>query len=59
MLTMERKTAYRVLLLIVVLLAVVYTLGIVGLVPFRWSEYITLFMVLLFILLRINKGSQA
>ncbi len=56
---MERKTAYRVLLLIVVLLAVVYTLGIVGLVPFRWSEYITLFMVLLFILLRINKGSQA
>lgn len=56
---MERKTAYRILLLIVLLLAVVYTLGVIGVVPFRWSEYITIFMVLLFIALRFSKGSQA
>ncbi len=56
---MERKTVYRVLLLIVLLLAVVYTFGVIGVVPFRWSEYITIFMVLLFIALRFSKGPQA
>jgi len=51
---MERKTAYRLLLVLVLVLAVVYTLGIVGIVPFTWSEYITVFMVILFFALRIQ-----
>ena len=56
---MEKKTLYRVLLIIVVILAVVYTLGVIGVVPFRWSEYITLFMVVLFFALRLNRGPRA
>ena len=56
---MKKKTLYRVLLVIVVVLAVVYTLGVIGIVPFRWSEYITAFMVVLFFALRLNRGSQA
>ena len=56
---MKRKTVYRILLLIVLLLAVVYTFGVIGVVPFRWSEYITIFMVLRFIALRFSKGPQA
>ncbi len=52
---MERKTFYRILLAIVVILTIIYTLGIMGLIPFRWSYYITLFMIVLFIYLRLEK----
>ena len=53
---MERKTVYRVLLVIVIILAVIFTLGVIGIVPFVWSEYITVFMVILFFVLRFSKG---
>jgi hypothetical protein len=56
---MKRRTAYRILLVVVVILTVVFTLGVIGVVPFRWSEYITVFMVLLFFALRFSKGSPA
>ncbi|WP_456421665.1 hypothetical protein [Thermococcus sp.] len=59
MVDLKKKTLYRVLLVIVVVLAVVYTLGVIGIVPFRWSEYITVFMVVLFFALRLNRGSRA
>ncbi|WP_297093217.1 hypothetical protein [Thermococcus sp.] len=52
---MERKTFYRILLAIVVILTIIYTLGIMGLISFRWSYYITLFMIVLFIYLRLEK----
>ena len=52
---MERKTFYRILLAIVVILTIIYTLGIMGLIPFQWSYYITLFMIVLFIYLRLEK----
>lgn len=50
--SMERKTAYRMLLFLVLILTAAYTLGLAGLLPFRVSYYITLFMVLLFVILR-------
>ncbi|CAI1493883.1 conserved protein of unknown function [Thermococcus nautili] len=56
---MERKTVYRVLLVIVIILAVIFTLGVIGVVPFVWSEYITVFMVILFFVLRFSKGAQS
>ena len=56
---MERRTAYRVLLVIVIILAVIFTLGVIGVVPFVWSEYITVFMVILFFVLRFSKGAQS
>ncbi|WP_297516734.1 hypothetical protein [Thermococcus sp.] len=56
---MERRTAYRVLLVIVIILAVIFTLGVIGVVPFVWSEYITVFMVILFFALRFSKGAQS
>ncbi|GAB6135538.1 hypothetical protein [Thermococcus prieurii] len=56
---MERKTVYRVLLVIVIILAVIFTLGVIGIVPFVWSEYITIFMVILFFALRFSKGAQS
>ncbi|AJC72060.1 membrane protein [Thermococcus guaymasensis DSM 11113] len=49
---MERKTAYRFLLLLVLILTVFYTLGLVGVIPFEVSYYITIFMIILFVLLR-------
>jgi len=55
----KKRTVYRLLLILVVALAVVYTLGVIGLVPFAWSEYITVFMVILFFVLRFSKGSRA
>ncbi|WP_167891965.1 hypothetical protein [Thermococcus sp. MAR1] len=55
---MERKTFYRILLVIVIILTVIYTLGIIGLVPFQWSYYITVFMIILFLVLRIEKKRQ-
>ncbi|WP_167728500.1 hypothetical protein [Thermococcus sp. 9N3] len=56
---MERKTVYRVLLVIVIILAVIFTLGVIDIVPFVWSEYITVFMVILFFVLRFSKGAQS
>ncbi|WP_297520336.1 hypothetical protein [Thermococcus sp.] len=50
---MEKKDYYRALLAIVLVLAVVYTLGILGIVPFRWSYYITIFMIILFFALKL------
>ena len=52
---MERRTLYRILLAVVLVLAVVYTMGIMGLVPFEWSYYITIFMIVLFVALRLEK----
>jgi len=52
---MERKTLYRILLVVVLILTVIYTLGILGLIPFQWSYYITIFMIVLFIVLRFEK----
>jgi len=55
---MERKTFYRILLVVVIILTVIYTLGIMGLIPFQWSYYITIFMIVLFLALRIEKRRQ-
>lgn len=49
---MERKTLYRLLLPLVLILAALYTLGLVGKVPFSVSYYITIFFIFLFIFLR-------
>ncbi len=49
---------YRIMLVLVVILAVVYTLGLMGLVPFRYSTYITLFFLLVFVLLRVDYHSK-
>ena len=51
---MEKKSLYRILLALVLVLTVVYTLGILGLVPFRWSYYITIFMIALFFALKLG-----
>jgi len=51
---MEKKSLYRILLAIVLILTVVYTLGILGLVPFDWSYYITIFMIILFFALKLH-----
>ncbi len=51
---MEKKSLYRILLALVLVLTVVYTLGILGLVPFRWSYYITIFMIALFFTLKLG-----
>lgn len=55
---MERKTFYRILLVIAIILTVVYTLGIMGLIPFEVSYYITIFMMILFIYLRFDARSR-
>ena len=55
---MERKTFYRILLALVIVLTVVYTLGILGAVPFEWSYYITIFMIALFFYLRLERMSE-
>ncbi|WCN27265.1 MULTISPECIES: hypothetical protein [Thermococcus] len=52
---MEKKQAYRILLVIVILLAVLYTLGVVGILPFEVSEVVTVFMVVLFFVLRFKE----
>jgi predicted RND superfamily exporter protein len=49
---MERKRLYRLLLPVVIILATLYTLGIMGVLPFAISYYITIFMIFLFIFLR-------
>ncbi|MDI3475766.1 MAG: hypothetical protein PWQ79_832 [Thermococcaceae archaeon] len=49
---MERKTLYRILLPIVLVLAILYTLGLVGVIPFEVSYRITIFFLILFVLLR-------
>jgi|GEM_PF-832172 len=55
---MDRKTLYRVLLVIVLVLTVVYTMGIIGIIPFQWSYYITIFMIVLFFYLKLDKMSE-
>ncbi|WP_198300124.1 hypothetical protein [Thermococcus siculi] len=55
---MEKKTFYRILLAIVLVLTVVYTLGIMGVIPFQWSYYITIFMIILFFYLKLDKMSK-
>ncbi len=49
---MERKRVYRILLILVLFLTLLYTLGLIGMVPFRVSYYITLLMILIFVALR-------
>jgi len=49
---MERKRFYRLLLPVVIVLAFLYTLGLVGVVPFTVSYYITIFFIILFLFLR-------
>jgi F0F1-type ATP synthase assembly protein I len=51
---MERKRAYRILLVLVLFLTVLYTLGIVGVIPFRVSYYITIILIFIFIALRMD-----
>ncbi|WP_167905880.1 hypothetical protein [Thermococcus sp. CX2] len=55
---MERKTFYRLLLAVVLVLTFIYTLGLIGVVPFEVSYYITLFMVMLFIYLRFDAKAR-
>ncbi|WP_457752406.1 hypothetical protein [Thermococcus sp.] len=55
---MEKKVAYRFMLVVVLILTVLYTLGIMGVVPFTWSYYITIFMIFLFFALKIVKRSE-
>ncbi|GAB6102203.1 hypothetical protein JCM16138_14260 [Thermococcus atlanticus] len=47
-----KKEHYRMLLVLVLILAVLYTLGLVGVLPFALSYYITIFMIFLFLFLR-------
>ncbi|KPU62428.1 membrane protein [Thermococcus sp. EP1] len=49
---MERKRLYRFLLPVVLFLVLLYTLGLVGVIPFMVSYYITIFLIFLFIFLR-------
>ncbi|WP_167910553.1 hypothetical protein [Thermococcus sp. Bubb.Bath] len=51
---MERKKAYRVLLVLVLFLTFLYTLGIVGVIPFRVSYYLTILFLFIFIALRMD-----
>lgn len=51
---MERRTVYRALLVLVLILTAIYTLGLLGVVSFRVSYYITIFMIFLFIILRMD-----
>ncbi|WP_297418019.1 hypothetical protein [Thermococcus sp.] len=51
---MEKKSLYRILLVLVIFLAVIYTLGVIGLIPFKWSYYITIFMIVLFFYLKLE-----
>jgi len=53
-----RRTTYRILLVLVIILAAVYTLGLLGVVPFIYSTYITLFFLILFVILRIDYHSK-
>ncbi|WP_297069940.1 hypothetical protein [Thermococcus sp.] len=55
---MDRKRTYRLLLGLVLILAFFYTLGLFGVVSFRVSYYITIFMLVLFVLLRIEYHSR-
>ncbi|WP_167773497.1 hypothetical protein [Thermococcus sp. MV11] len=55
---MERKTFYRILLAVVLALTGIYTLGIMGVIPFQWSYYITIFMIILFFYLKLDKMSR-
>ncbi|WP_297463341.1 hypothetical protein [Thermococcus sp.] len=52
---MKKRTFYRILLAVVLVLTFVYTLGVLGVVPFEWSYYITIFMIVLFFYLRLDK----
>ena len=49
---MERKRFYRLLLPVVIVLAFLYILGLVGVVPFTVSYYITIVFIILFLFLR-------
>ena len=49
---MERKRFYRLLLPVVIVLTFLYTLGLVGVVPFTVSYYITIVFIILFLFLR-------
>lgn len=49
---MERKRFYRLLLPVVIVLGFLYTLGLVGVVPFTVSYYITIVFIILFLFLR-------
>ncbi|WP_048147102.1 hypothetical protein [Pyrococcus abyssi] len=50
---MEKKKLYRFLLVVVLILTAIYTLGILGYLPFSVSYYITLFFMILFLWLRL------
>ena len=54
-----KRELYRILLAIVLVLTVVYTLGILGVVPFEWSYYITIFMIVLFFALKLGRFNKA
>ncbi|WP_324735784.1 hypothetical protein VFC49_00905 [Thermococcus sp. SY098] len=47
-----KKEHYRILLIVVLALAFVYTLGLAGILPFAVSYYITILFIFLFIFLR-------
>ncbi|AFN02987.1 MULTISPECIES: hypothetical protein [Pyrococcus] len=49
---MEKKKLYRLLLVIVLILTIVYTLGILGYLPYELSYYIVIFFIFLFLILR-------
>jgi len=53
-----RKSVYRMLLVLVVALTVVYTLGLLGVIPFIYSTYVTIFFLLLFVILRRDYHSK-
>ncbi|MBP1912491.1 hypothetical protein [Thermococcus stetteri] len=55
---MEKKQVYRVLLVLVIILAIAYTLGVVGILPFEVSEAVTGFMVVLFFVLKFKERTR-
>ncbi|WP_197463578.1 hypothetical protein [Thermococcus peptonophilus] len=55
---MKKKQVYRILLALVILLTILYTLGVVGILPFEVSEAVTVFMVVLFFILRFKERTR-
>ncbi|WP_200956746.1 hypothetical protein [Thermococcus barophilus] len=47
-----KKEHYRILLIVVLALAFIYTLGLAGILPFAVSYYITILFIFLFLFLR-------
>ena len=50
-----KKEHYRMLLVLVLILSAIYTLGLVGVLPFAVSYYITILFIFLFLFLRWQK----